>query len=122
MAYNSGYTGAEIDASVPVINAETIAAGVITISDDADGIYSVATESAAATDDLDQIAGGMSAGRRITLYPYDDGDTVVVKHDVAKLALNDGQDFTMNNALDTITFLSKGSNIFAEMSRSSNGD
>ena len=122
MAYNSGYTGAEIDASVPIINAETISGGVITISDDADGIYSVATESGDATDDLDQIAGGMSAGRRITLYPLLDDDTVVVKHDVAKLALNDGQDFTMNNALDTITFLSKGSNIFAEMSRSSNGD
>lgn len=121
MAYNSGYTGAEIDASVPIVDAEVISGGVITISDDADGRYTVDTEGAAASDDLDSIAGDMSAGRVVVLFPLDGSHTVVVKHS-ASISLNAATDFTMNHAYDTITLLSKGSNVFVELARSSNGD
>ena len=150
MAYNSTYTGAlthqavgrannpqttigdpgsdsnlvseqAVREELPSIGTElTLSSGVIALPSDKDGRYAVDTEGDAASDDLDSFSGSLSEGRIIVIYPADSARTVVVKSS-SSILLNAGTDFTMNNAADCMMLLSKGSNVFVEISRSSNG-
>lgn len=121
--FYSGYWEVMMDVpGAPAMGDElTIASGVITITHNKDGRYSVDTEADAASDDLDSIAGTVAEGTIIVLYPADSARTVVVVHSV-NIALNAGIDFTMNHALDNIMLMSRGGGVYSEISRSSNGD
>ena len=90
----------------------TITAGVITATA---SFHTVAVESGT-TDDLTTINGGV-AGQLLTIKAADDGkDIVATDGSNLKLAGN----FTLNNAEDTLTLISNGTN-WAEVSRSNNG-
>ena len=68
----------------------------------------VDTESAGATDDLDSISGG-TEGDIITIRPYDDGRTVVVKHATSNIYLRGGADITLDNDWKSVTLVYTGS-------------
>lgn len=70
----------------------TIASGAINIG--GMGNVRVATEGAASTDDLTDIVGGQ-VGQFLLLRPSDDGDDVVIKHNVSKIICPGGADITL---------------------------
>ena len=94
----------------------TIAAGVITVTK---SHHQTDTEAAAASDDLDTISGG-SDGQLLILCCNNDARTVVVKNGTGNLKLNVAGDFSLDNSLDYIMFIKRGSN-WLELSRSNNG-
>lgn len=70
----------------------TIASGAIDIGGSSN--VRVATEGAASTDDLTDITGG-EIGQFVLIRPSDDGDDVVIKHNVAKIICPGGADITL---------------------------
>ena len=92
----------------------TIATGAVTVTS---GYHVIDTESAAATDDLDTINGGIT-GKTIVLSAAD-GARSVVFTEAGNMKLAGGT-FTADNAEDTITLIYNGSN-WLEMGRSDNG-
>lgn len=94
----------------------TIAAGAITI--DGHEYYSVDTESAAATDDLDTINGATYIGQRLTLVAANGARTVVCKDATGNLQLN--ADFSLDNTQDTITLVWNNGN-WLQVSTANNG-
>lgn len=70
----------------------TIASGAINIGGASN--VRVATEGAASTDDLTDITGG-EIGQFLLIRPSDDGDDVVIKHNVAKIICPGGADITL---------------------------
>ena len=98
----------------------TIATGVITAGLAAAAAwYSVDTEAAAASDDLDTINGG-ATGDLICLKAANSARTVVAKHATGNLQLNGSADFNLDNANDVLVLIYDGTN-FLEIARSSNG-
>lgn len=84
----------------------TIATGSITA---AQLYHSVATEAAAASDDLDNISGGAD-GRLLILRPSDDTKTVVVRHNqnpgvATNILMGNGNNYTMDGIGDMIMFM-----------------
>jgi hypothetical protein len=81
----------------------TIATGVL---DEPAGDYvRIATEGAAATDDLDTItAPSIYNGKSVTFRANDNGDTVVFKHQTGNIDLG-GRDISLTNSADTITLV-----------------
>jgi len=81
------------------------------------GVYfSVDTEGAAATDDLDTINGGVD-GRMIILRPYFSTQDVTIKHDIGNIRMAGG-DFTFVNTTSRITLMYDASlNKWYEISR-----
>ena len=92
----------------------TIATGAVTVTS---GYHAIDTESAAATDDLDTINGGI-IGKTIVLSAANGARSVVfTESGNMKLA---GGTFTADNAEDAIMLIYNGSN-WLEISRSDNG-
>lgn len=91
----------------------TITSGVITATA---SFHTVDTESDASTDDLTTINGG-TAGQLLTIKAANSARSVVAK-DGTNLKL--AGDFTLDNAEDTLTLISNGTN-WSEVSRSNNG-
>jgi hypothetical protein len=91
----------------------TIASDTITVWND---VHTVATESAAATDDLSTINGGYN-GRVLTLVAASNNGDVVLKDGVGNLRL--AGDFTLTHSEDTITLMFVGTT-WREISRSDN--
>ena len=77
------------DTKLPIVS------GVVTVPD-GDGDYTLETEGAAATDDVDQVT-GMSIGDILTIRAADDDHTVVLKNGTY---LKLGADFALNNIYD----------------------
>ena len=95
----------------------TIAAGVITIENSQyPRLYTMDTEGAAATDDLDTINGGFEA-QIIVLADVNSARDITVKDGTGNLKL--AGDFTLSNQEDTITLVKRGS-FWYEVSRSDN--
>ena len=86
----------------------TIASGAISISQ---SLHRVDTESDAASDDLDTINADFSlvTGDRLTLYPANDGRTVVVKHGTGNISCIGDADITMDTDHYAVEFLYTGS-------------
>jgi hypothetical protein len=100
--------------STTITRSRTIASGVITAYLD---WHTVDTESAAASDDLDTIDGGVD-GSVLTLRAANSSRDVVMKDGTGNMKLNG--DFTLNNVEDTITIRSMAGTWY-ELSRSDNG-
>jgi hypothetical protein len=95
----------------------TIAAGVITIENSQyPRLYTIDTEGAAATDDLDTINGGFEA-QIIVLADVNSARDITVKDGTGNLKL--AGDFTLSNQEDTITLVKRGTSWY-EVSRSDN--
>lgn len=92
----------------------TIATGVVSIEA---GFHAVATEAAAASDDLDTINGGV-IGDVLTIFAASSAETVVAKDGTGNLKL--AGDMTLDNREDTLTLRYDGNN-WIEMARSNNG-
>lgn len=86
------------------VQTKTISAGAITLSGSptGSGLYRIATEAAAATDDLTSIAGG-SGYAVITLTPATDGQFFALRHDGATIVLAEELDFVSGHLRDRIT-------------------
>jgi len=84
----------------------TIATGSITRTGSA---HTVDTESDAASDDLDTIAGGTD-GDYITIRANNDARTVVVKHGTGNIITTDNSDFSIDTDDKSITFRYDGTN------------
>jgi len=97
-------------------NTATIATGAITVPAGHKSII-VDTEGAAASDDLDTIS-GTSAGDVIVFRAANDARTVVFKDGTGNLKLSG--DFSLDNADDTITLVSDGTNL-RQVSNANNG-
>lgn len=95
-------------------NTATIATGAITATAN---IMTVDTESAAASDDLDTINGGVD-GAVIHVKAANAARTVVAKDGTGNLIL--AGDFSLDNTDDVLTLMSDGTN-WREVSRSDNG-
>lgn len=94
----------------------TIATGVITVTG---SYHTVDTESAAASDDLDTINGGVD-GAHLRLRAVNSARTVVVKDGTGNIQC--AGDFSLDNAQDTISLLYDGAlSAWLEISRSDNG-
>jgi hypothetical protein len=91
----------------------TIAAGAVTVTN---GLHSIDTEAAAATDDLDTISGG-TAGMILILRAASSTRDVVVKDGTGNLRL--AGDFTLSHADDRLVLLDSGAS-WMELSRSDN--
>lgn len=92
----------------------TIASGTITATT---SFHSVDTEADAATDDVDNISGGVG-GDRLVLVAANDARDIVLKDATGNLRLAGG-DFTMDSTADTIELIRSGS-IWQELTRSNN--
>lgn len=79
----------------------TIATGAISVTK---SYHRLATEAAAATDDLDTISGG-TEGMLLTLRANNAARTIVVKHATGNIRLDGSVDFSLDNTLDTITLI-----------------
>tara|TARA_R110000796_G_C14551338_1_gene433868 strand:+ start:441 stop:2282 length:1842 start_codon:yes stop_codon:yes gene_type:complete len=78
--------------------------------------FSVDTEGAAGTDDLETIDGGVD-GRMIILRPYLSSQDVTIKHDIGNIRMAGG-DFTFTNTTNRITLMfDSGLNKWYEISR-----
>ena len=103
------------------VAARTIATGVLTVMLNT-GTVLVATEAAAATDDLDTI-NGLQDGSITTFRAVNSARDVVFKDGTGNMKLNG--DFTLNNVEDTITLRAvttgAGTTTLYELSRSDNG-
>lgn len=95
----------------------TIASGAVTYPDNSD--LRIDTESAASTDDLDTISGGV-IGDIVTISPATGTRTVVAKHGTGNLSLDGLADFTMDSGADKLV-LQRHANAWVEISRSDNG-
>lgn len=84
----------------------TIAAGVITLPHGGNMLVTIDTESAAATDDLDTINGGV-LGQMITLTQANSARDPTIKDNTGNLRL--AGDFIMTAVQDSITLISNGS-------------
>lgn len=95
--------------------AKTIALGSITVAEY--NFYSVDTEGAAATDDLDTISGGTVNGQILVLMAANSNRDVVLKDGTGNLRLT--ADFTLTYAQDRIMLMFDGTN-WCELSRADN--
>lgn len=93
----------------------TISGGAITISR---AYVRVDTESAAATDDLDTISGGVT-GQLLVMRSTNSSRTVVVKDGLGNINLAGGADFSLDNSQDMLLLLWRG-DTWLEISRSNN--
>ncbi len=84
----------------------TMAAGVINITKT---FTHVATEAAAATDDLDTISGVITRGTLVRLVPNVTGEVVVVKHATGNIRLANGKDYKLSDRLRTLDLRFDGS-------------
>lgn len=96
---------------------KTIVAGVATVT--GPGEFLIDTEGAAATDDLDKIA-GLAAGEVVIIKAANDARTIVLKQG-AYLKLG-GIDFSLNNAYDVAVLQCVGSDICIAWSLQNNGE
>jgi hypothetical protein len=94
----------------------TIATGAITVANDNITYIIVDTESAAATDDLATISGGLT-GQMITLESTNNARDITLKDATGNLQL--AGDFTLDRTTDTITLIYNGSS-WREVARSNN--
>jgi len=104
-----------ITAMYSIDTSQTIATGAITVY--GSGVYTVDTESAAASDDLDTISGGQFDDE-IVLQAASSSRDVVAKDGTGNLVL--AGDFTMDNVQDKLLLRYDGTN-WNEISRSNNG-
>lgn len=112
----TGPTGAGTPGGWGTPTTVTISGGVIALS--GPGYYLVDTESAASSDDLDQVT-GLAEGEEAVLSPAYDDRTVVVKNGTY-LKLQNAYDFQMDSQYDVITLIGIGSDTCKERTRSSN--
>lgn len=96
----------------------TILGGVIVLPKNCNGYVRVETQGGAASDDLDEIQGGV-IGKIIVLEAYDSTHTVVVKNAVTNLTLA-GSDFSLDDARDKIMLIKNRVADWDEISRSNN--
>lgn len=106
----SRISGIESDSGV-VPGTLTIASGVITVPAYAEMVV-LDTESAAATDDLDTINGGI-AGMTIRVTTTSASRDVVVKHGTGNIRLNGASDRTLDNPRHVLTLTYKESGVNA---------
>jgi hypothetical protein len=98
-------------------NTVTIKSGAVTTNT---SYHKIDTESAAATDDLDNIdLKGAVKGQFLVLRPVSSSRTIVAKDGTGNLRLNG--DFIMNSQFDTLLLLQDG-NSWRELARSDNTD
>jgi hypothetical protein len=109
--------------AVDVLADTTIASGAIRAYRK---LMYVGTESAAASDDLDNLYDtsggevGLVDGETVTLMPVAAAQDVVVKHNTGNIQLSGGADFTLGDLRDTITLIwSERSGVWREVGRSS---
>jgi hypothetical protein len=100
--------------------AKTIASGAVVYPSGSHlvTILELDTESAAASDDLDTITGGVE-GQILVLKSANDARTVVVKDSTGNLELEG--DMSLDNVQDTITLYNKSGTEWREVARSNNG-
>lgn len=96
---------------------KTIAAGVITLT--LNSYFSVDTEAAAATDDLDRIDGGAYDGQIIIIKSTVTGRDVTVKDTAAGGNIRCAGDFILSNPQDRMQLMFDGTN-WCELSRADN--
>ena len=96
----------------------TISAGEIAVTKP---YHKIATEAAAATDDLDTITGGID-GMVVVFRANNTARTTVFKHNTGNMHLDGSADFSLDNTSDTITLIYDGTLAkWLEISRSNNG-
>lgn len=95
----------------------TIASGEITVTQT---VHTVDTEGDAASDDLTDIAGG-SIGDVLVISAANSARTVVVKHDVSKIALADAADVSLTDDWNTVVLIRKTVSLWVELKSSSGG-
>lgn len=98
-------------------SALTIASGAITITG---SVHRIATEAAAASDDLVTINGGRIGTVLILMAGYD-SRTIVVKHGTGNIYLNGAADFSLDSNKDTLTLLNINGSTWVEIGRGDNG-
>jgi ketosteroid isomerase-like protein len=106
----------------PMIEAATIASGVITVANPKTTLIIVDTESAGATDDLDTITTNWAReGQVIVLRCANDARDVVVKHLTGNINLAGAADFTLGIRGTTLTLMYNAAvSQWCETSRSTN--
>jgi len=97
---------------------ETIASGILTLTESYSQNCVADTEGAAATDELTRIS-GLGAGNVILLQSTADARVITVEHGTY-LRLTGGNDFVLNDSNDCIFFRCDSNGICTEITRSSN--
>lgn len=95
----------------------TIASGAITVTQT---VHTVDTESNAASDDLTDIAGG-DIGDVLVISANNSARTVVVKHDVTKIALADAADVSLDDTWKSVVLIRVSSTLWIELKSPSGG-
>ncbi len=117
---NPGTINLELKGIATRLNAtfleKTISAGAVTLT--GPGNYDIDTESDAATDDLESVA-GLAEGECAILRPESDARTIVVKNN-ASIKLQ-GVDFTMESQYDAMMIQGLGGGVVRECWRSNCG-
>lgn len=113
-------TNLELGSQAGESKSVTIDDGEITVTEGAilSRFYTVDTEAAAATDDLDVVNGG-EAGDRLTIQAASSDRTVVIKNNGV---LKTRSDFSLNNVADKIALICISSGVWHQEARSSNAD
>jgi len=97
--------------SYPMVEARTIAAGIVATTNTLTTIVNLDTEAAAATDDLDTIANTFTReGQVLTLRSSNDSRDIVVKTGVGNIALTGAVDFTLTTRRSYITLIWNSTN------------
>lgn len=89
----------------------TISSGAVTRTQ---AVHTIDTESDAASDDLTDINGG-SIGDILIISANNTARTVVVKHNVSKIALADGADISLDETWKTVTLYKIGASLWIEL-------
>lgn len=95
----------------------TIASGEITVTQT---VHTVDTEGDASSDDLTDISGG-EIGDVLVISAANSARTVVVKHDVTKIALADGADVSLTDDWKSVVLIRVSSTLWIELKSPSGG-